>query len=396
MDQVTSHTDDRYKVLFEHSADALLIIDGDRFVDCNAATLAMLGYKSREELFATHPSQLSPEFQPDGKSSFEKANEMIAKALEEGSNRFHWVHTRANGEDFPVEVLLTAVPYEGRTLIHVVWRDITRRMANEEELRRHRDHLQQLVDEKTSELRGARDKAEAMAETKTQFFRNMSHELRTPLNAIIGFSSTIQERVFGALGNDKYASYIDDIAASGQHLLALINDILDFSAVEADKLELFEEKISVDELIKSCQRMAKPLASKRKIQLNTTVSCELPRIRADELRMKQIMINLLTNAIKFTDSGGQVNLTVTCTPTKGHVFSISDTGVGMTEAEIAKSMEQFGQVDRATNKEMQGTGLGLPLTQGLVQMHGGSMEITSEKGVGTTVKVRLPAERIVS
>ncbi len=321
---------------------------------------------------------------------------MIAKALEEGSNRFHWIHTRANGEDFPVEVSLTAVPYEGRTLIHVAWRDITQRMKNEEELRRHRDHLQQLIDEQTAELRTARDQAEAIAETKTQFFRNMSHELRTPLNAIIGFSSTIQERVFGPLGNERYAGYIDDIAASGQHLLALINDILDFSAVEADKLELFEEELSVDDLIQACHRMAKPLAAKRQIQLKTTVTCDLPRIRADELRMKQIMINLLTNAIKFTGPGGQVDLAVTCTPSKGHVFSVSDTGIGMTEKEIAKSMEQFGQVDRATNKEMQGTGLGLPLTQGLIQMHGGSLDITSEKGVGTTVRVKLPPERIVS
>ena len=393
MDQVTSPSDDRYKILFEHSADAMSIIDGDKFVDSNQATLDMLGYETREELFATHPSQLSPEFQPDGRSSFEKANEMIAIAIENGSNRFQWIHTRANGEDFPVEVLLTAVPFEGRTLVHVVWRDITRRLKAEEELIRHRDNLQQLVDEQTRELRLAKEHAETANDTKTQFFRNMSHELRTPLNAIIGFSNTIREEIFGPINNEHYKDYIEDISASGEHLLALINDILDVSAIEADKLELFEEDLNVQELAEACKRIAAPLAEKRQITLNMSLTCEMGMLRADELRMKQIMINLLSNAIKFTEPGGQVDLIVTCAPENGHVFTVVDTGIGMTEEEIAKSMEQFGQVDRSTNKDMQGTGLGLPLTQGLVQIHGGTLEITSEKGVGTTVRVKMPPER---
>ena len=314
-------------------------------------------------------------------------------AIKNGSNRFQWMHTRANGEDFPVEVLLTAVPYEGRTLVHVVWRDITRRLKNEEELINHRDNLQQLVEEQIRELRLAKDRAEAANETKTQFFRNMSHELRTPLNAIIGFSNTIREEIFGPIENERYKDYIEDISASGEHLLALINDILDVSAIEADKLELLDEDLSVPDLTDACKRIAAPLAQKRDVTLNTSLTCELPILRADELRMKQIMINLLSNAIKFTNPGGQVDLIVTCSAEGGHVFTVVDTGIGMTEKEIAKSMEQFGQVDRSTNKEMQGTGLGLPLTQSLVHLHGGTMEISSEKGVGTTVRVKMPPER---
>ncbi|MEG3618265.1 ATP-binding protein [Magnetovibrio sp. PR-2] len=393
MDQVASPTDDRYKILFEHSADAMLIIDGEKFVDFNQATLDMLGYETRDELFATHPSQLSPEFQPDGRASFEKANEMIETALKNGSNRFQWMHTRANGQDFPVEVSLTAVPFEGSTLVHVVWRDITRRLKAEEELIQHRDNLQQLVEEQTRELRLAKETAEVANETKTQFFRNMSHELRTPLNAIIGFSNTIRQEIFGPIENARYKDYIEDISASGEHLLALINDILDFSAIEANKLELLEEDLDVPELTDACKRIAAPLAEKRNITLNSSLTCELPKLRGDELRMKQIMINLLSNAIKFTDPGGQVDLMVTCSPQGGHVFTVVDSGIGMTEEEVAKSMEQFGQVDRSTNKEMQGTGLGLPLTQSLVQMHGGTLEISSEKGVGTTVRVKLPPGR---
>ena len=380
--------------MFEHSADAMLIIDGEEFVDFNTATLEMLGYKTREDLFSTHPSQLSPEFQPDGQTSFEKANEMIATALEQGSNRFNWVHTRANGEDFPVEVLLTAVPFEGRTLVHVVWRDITSRMEIEEELTGHRDHLQKLVDERTQELEAARDKAEALSQTKTQFFRNMSHELRTPLNAIIGFSNSIREEIFGPIGHEKYGEYVGDIYASGEHLLALINDILDVSAIEAEKLELFFEPLDVVSLVEASMRIAKPLASKRKVLLNSIVSSDVPVLLADERRMKQVLLNLLSNAIKFTPSDGKVDLMVMCPTDSGHAFTVRDTGVGMNEAEIAKALEQFGQVDHEINGKTQGTGLGLPLTQGLVQLHGGSLIVESEKGVGTTVTVIIPKDRI--
>ncbi|MCW9034818.1 MAG: EAL domain-containing protein [Alphaproteobacteria bacterium] len=135
----------KYKVLFEQSADAMLIIDGEQFVDCNQATLKMLGYTKREELFSTHPSKLSPEFQPDGQSSFDKANEMISIAAKNGSNRFEWIHTRANGENFPVEVLLTTIPYEGRDLIHVVWRDITKRKKSEQENEDKENLLTQII-----------------------------------------------------------------------------------------------------------------------------------------------------------------------------------------------------------------------------------------------------------
>jgi len=165
---VTTKLDDRYWSLFEHSADAMLLIDGDKFVDFNQATLAMLGYASREELFSTHPSQLSPETQPDGRPSFDKANEMIGVAIETGSNRFIWIHTRKNGEDFPVEVLLTAVPFEDRKLVHVVWRDITERVRIEKENKAHRDRLQELVNERTAELEKALEEATLLGEAVNQ------------------------------------------------------------------------------------------------------------------------------------------------------------------------------------------------------------------------------------
>jgi PAS domain S-box-containing protein len=141
-----------YRLLFEGSADAMLIIDGEKFIDCNQATLDMLGMESHEKLFSTHPSKLSPEYQYDGRSSFEKANEMIAIAKEKGSNRFEWIHTRSNGNNFPVEVLLTHIPYEGRGLLHLVWRDITERKNNEKALKKAHLNLEQIVVERTKQL----------------------------------------------------------------------------------------------------------------------------------------------------------------------------------------------------------------------------------------------------
>lgn len=388
--------DDRYRVLFEHSADAMVVYEGDGFVDCNPALLKLLGYDKPEQLYNLHPSQISPPFQSDGRPSLEKANEMMALALEQGSHRFDWTHTRANGENFPAEVLITVVPYEGRTLLHAVIRDVTRRVNIETELKRHRDHLQQLVEEQTQELRNARDKAEASSNTKSQFFRNMSHELRTPLNAIIGFSNSIKAELFGPLGHERYSEYITDIHASGEHLLALINDILDVSAIEAEKLELCEEDLNVGELIDASMRIARPLAEKRNVRLAASVCCQRSWLKGDERRLKQILLNLLSNAIKFTPTEGSVDLTVNCSEKAGHVFTVRDTGIGMDEFEIAKCMEQFGQADRPPDKDMHGTGLGLPLTQGLVHLHGGTLEIESAKGVGTTVTVRLPRERVTS
>ncbi|MBL6940758.1 MAG: PAS domain S-box protein, partial [Rhodospirillales bacterium] len=166
---MTEFKRDQYQILFEHSADAMLIIDHEKFVDCNDAVLKMLGYANREEMLQTHPSQLSPSHQPDGQPSFEKANKMISIALSSGSHRFVWIHTRANGEDFPVEVLLTAVPFQKRKLVHVVWRDISKRLRLEEELANHRDQLQQLVDEQTRDLVEARDAAEAATRVKSLF-----------------------------------------------------------------------------------------------------------------------------------------------------------------------------------------------------------------------------------
>ena len=244
-------------------------------------------------------------------------------------------------------------------------------------------------------LRVARRQAEAASRTKSEFLANMSHELRTPLNAIIGFSDMMKMAVCGPLSDPKYEEYTRDINNSGRHLLALINDILDLSKIEAGKLELDEEDIDTAGVIQSCIVLVKERATNGGITLKMEIPQELPALRFDERKLKQILINLLSNAVKFTPPGGTVTIKTWSRPDSGYVFQVVDTGIGIALEDIPKALSSFGQVDSKLARKYEGTGLGLPLTKSLVELGSGSLDLQSEVGVGTTVTVRFPKERII-
>jgi signal transduction histidine kinase len=245
------------------------------------------------------------------------------------------------------------------------------------------------------DLAAARDQAEEANRTKSMFLATMSHELRTPLNAIIGFSELIGGEMFGPVGNESYREYANDIRESGQHLLDLINDILDLSKLEAGSDELREENIDVAEIVRSVKWLVTARARDDSVELATELAEALPNLRADTLKLKQILINLLSNAIKFTDTGGKVTLKAWCSDQGGYVFQVIDTGIGIALEDIPKALSPFQQIDNMLNRKYEGTGLGLPLSKTLAEMHGGSLDLQSQVGVGTTVTVRFPAERIV-
>ena len=245
------------------------------------------------------------------------------------------------------------------------------------------------------DLAVARDRAEDANRTKSMFLATMSHELRTPLNAIIGFSELIGGEMFGPVGNDSYREYANDIRESGQHLLDLINDILDLSKFESGSDELCEESIEISELTRSVRWLVTGRAQDGNIELATELADDAPMLRADKLKLKQILINLLSNAIKFTDPGGKITLKAWCSMNSGYVFQVVDTGIGIAREDIPKALMPFQQIDNRLNRKYQGTGLGLPLSKSLIEMHGGSLDLQSQVGVGTTVTVRFPAERIV-
>ena len=259
------------------------------------------------------------------------------------------------------------------------------------ELERQREDLVRLA----GNLQIARDQAETANRSKTEFLAAMSHELRTPLNAIIGFSEIMKNETFGPVGSVEYREYAGDINASGQHLLELINDILDLSKVESGAQELFEDDIEVPKVTETVLRLVRQRAEEREVKLELDLPDGLPLLNGDERKVKQILTNLLTNAVKFTDSGGTVTLRAWCNADSGFVFQIADTGIGIAPDDVPKALSQFGQVDSNLNRKYAGTGLGLPLTKALVELHGGYLDLQSQVGVGTTVTVRFPVARIV-
>ncbi len=242
----------------------------------------------------------------------------------------------------------------------------------------------------------ARRRAEEANLAKSRFLATMSHELRTPLNAILGFSEVMKNELFGAHTVGAYRDYSNDIHASGQHLLALINEILDLSRVEAGRYELKEDAISLSAIIEDCRRLLTLRAEKRAIAIDEMIEPDLPRIWADERAIRQVALNLLTNAIKFTPQGGQVLIKVGWTSTGGQYFSVKDTGPGIPESEIPIVMSSFGRGTLAQKNADEGSGLGLPIVKGLVELHGGAFTLRSKVREGTEVIVILPPERVMT
>ncbi len=243
-----------------------------------------------------------------------------------------------------------------------------------------------------SKLLEARSQAEFANHSKGEFLANMSHELRTPLNAIIGFTEIIAQELFGPVVNEKYLEYIKDVHASSLHLLSIINDVLDMSKIEAGKLELQKQAVTLQDLIAEVVRIVHERASSRGVELVTEIAAKPIVIWADERSMKQIFLNLLSNAIKFSHQGGVVQVRVGTGPAATTVIEVEDHGIGMAADEQVRALQPFGQAKPATTRDYGGTGLGLPITKGLVEAHGGTLAISSRSGEGTTVRLALPIE----
>ena len=242
----------------------------------------------------------------------------------------------------------------------------------------------------------ARRRAEEANLAKSRFLATMSHELRTPLNAILGFSEVLKGELFGAHAVAAYKEYSHDIHSSGQHLLMLINEILDLSRVEAGRYELKEESVSLAHVVEDCRHLLSMRAKNREISVVEAIEPALPRIWADERAIRQIALNLLTNAIKFTPRGGSITIKVGWTQSGGQYMAIRDTGPGIPADEISTIMSSFGRGTLAQKNAEDGTGLGLPIVKGLVELHGGLFTLKSQVRVGTEVIVVLPPERVMN
>ena len=360
---------DQYRALFEQSADAILIIDGETFVDCNQATVDMLRYETREELLRTHPSELSPPVQPDGRESFEKANEMITQAFEKGSHRFEWDHRRADGEVFPVEVLLTVVPQGERMILHCVWRDITERKELEHQLRQSQ-------------------KMEAIG----QLAGGIAHDFNNLLVAILGNAELLEGELDGQEDLQEFAEQIHEAA---DRAAALTRQLLAFSRKQILQPKVFDLNAAVEDLRAFLSRLIG-----ENLRLVTRLHGNEVKVKVDPGKLDQVVVNLVTNARDAMPEGGEIlietveltigkegdEVTLDLPPGRYARLTVRDTGTGMSEETVKKAFDPF-----FTTKDVgAGTGLGLSTAYGIVKQSRGDMSLRSEVGRGTEIQVFLP------
>jgi len=247
-----------------------------------------------------------------------------------------------------------------------------------------------------TDISRAKEEADLANRSKSEFLAMMSHELRTPLNAVIGFSDLMRIEAFGPVGSDRYREYASDIHDSARHLLSLINDILDLSKIERGSLKPDDEIVDVRDAVHAVETLVKDRAERGNVTLKLKLPDKLPQLKADPRQLKQMLANLLSNAIKFTDPGGSVTISIDCDPEKHYRFDVEDTGIGLAQEDIPKALAPFVQVERAHGRRHEGTGLGLPLTKRMIELHGGRLDLQSEPGVGTHAALIFPASRIVT
>lgn len=364
------------RTLMEAWPDLIYVKDREcRFLAVNAKTATIMGAGSAEEMVGRTDSDYHP---PDLAERF-LANER--QLIEFGRSVMEHEETIVGPDGETIWLSTTKVPLtNGEEIVGLVGinRDITVRKEEERA------------------LSIAKEQAEVASRAKSEFLANMSHELRTPLNAIIGFSEIIARETMGPLGDKRYCNYGQDVHDAGQHLLDLINDILDLSKVESGMDELREDVVVVEEIADSVLRLLQDRATQAGVTLVKDVPPETTALYADPRKLKQILANVLSNAVKFTETGGDVTLRISCSPDSGYMFQVIDSGIGMAPEDIPKALSLFGQVNGKLNRVQEGTGLGLPLTKALMELHGGTLALESEVDSGTSVTLRFPVTRNVT
>jgi len=359
--------------LVEHAPDPIFVHDDQgKLVQVNENACTSLGY-TRDELLAMNVADF------ETGPSLEELTAAWSQ-MGEGMNNIEGNHRRKDGSVFPVEVHVSRFkPGAGLgSLFLALARDISERKEAE------------------AHLVAAKRDAENANRAKSEFLANMSHELRTPLNAILGFSEVIRTELLGPIGSESYGEYADDIHGSGRHLLQIINDMLDISRLEIDSIKLDETIVAVIDPIDACFRMLVDRAREKELNLENHVLANLADLICDSRRVTQILVNLVGNAIKFTEPGGRILVSADFNAEGGIRIDVADTGIGIDAADIAKVLLPFEQVESPMTRQHSGAGLGLALSKALAEVHGAVFTLESTMGEGTTVSISFPPERTVS
>ncbi|MDQ3557692.1 MAG: ATP-binding protein, partial [Pseudomonadota bacterium] len=361
--------------ILDTATDGVVIVDAEGVIESvNASAEALFGLDAHEMLRVEFGELLTPETRgaADDYLSGLKENG-VASLLNEGRE----VAARAGSGAIPLFMTMGRISGADGGRFCAVLRDITHWKRNE------------------AELVAARRAAEAASGQKSEFLARVSHEIRTPLNAIIGFAEVMIEERFGPVENERYREYLRDIRASGEHVVSLVNDLLDISKIEAGKLDLDFVAVPLNDLVRECIALMQPQAGRAHVVLRSSLSRDVPGIVADQRTIRQIVLNLLSNSVKFTGPGGQVIASTTLAETGEALLRIRDTGEGMSEDELARAMEPFRQIATATLSDRTGTGLGLPLTKALVEANRASLAIRGARGEGTVVTITFPPTRVL-
>ncbi len=401
----------RLSMIVGLAKDAIVCIDGaERIVLFNRGAEEAFGYGA-DEILGQPLTMLLPEPSRGGHGAYIEAFRNGGGPARFADKRAAVQGRRKDGTTFPAEASISAFTSNDESYFAAVLRDVTDRKQHEAEMQQKEEeltrHLLELQDTRDQfEAQGAelvaicenvaatRDAAIYANHAKSQFLAHMSHEIRTPLNAILGFSEIIGGEVLGPVTPPKYREYADDIHQSGAHLLELINDILDLAKIEAGKLEIEDGEVDIPRAVDASLRFVKERASKAGIVLKIEIDADLPVLRADQRMVKQMLINLLTNAVKFTPNRGQITVLGALDRLGALRLSVRDTGVGIAAEDIPKVLKNFGQADNSRAGVSEGTGLGLPLVISMIEMHGGTLEIESEIDAGTTATICFPSDRL--
>lgn len=360
---------DAFRTILDVASDGIVTFDRDgRILTANAGAERMFGYD---------PGQLTglPFTNLFASDSAAQADEMLQSVPNAGPARSRDLTARTRrGETLPLQMSIGAIGGEAGTFC-AAFQNLSRWKANERE------------------LIAARKEAEAASSAKSDFLAKVSHEIRTPLNSIIGFADVMMNERFGPIGTERYKDYLKDIHTSGLHVVSLVNDLLDLSKIEAGKLDLSFEPVNLNDLTQQTVALLQPEASRERIIIRTSLAPELPRVVADARSVRQIVLNLLSNSIKFTHAGGQVILSTARSDHGEAVLRVRDTGVGMSEKDIATALEPFRQLGTASRPDSHGSGLGLPLTKALVEANSARFSIRSAVNSGTLVEIVFPPVR---